>query len=314
MSGSGPRRRLSGCGDACPGGCRRDLQRCRGPCQRKRMGRAWPRYTPADELYAKYLKGEPEASEARRQQLRAKADREGNRTARAGWEMVFSPVKSFSVLWAMADDEQRARLEAVERAAFEKVFALIERRRAGRGWGRPRQHRFRCPAGGSSARFSPIAVHVPAIRISIGIWGSARRSAPRTGAGWRWMHGRCRPPGGVLRDVHRGAERGMAAVSGFCGGLGRTRCAPPAGRCGSSSGWSEEVVSGLLEAPRRPRLHWPPDRDFRVREGREPSRVEEYKLAQVAALASVRTRSRPPSRRSANRWIEQARRDGYRAP
>ncbi len=48
------------------------------------------------------------------------------RTAVAGFDITFSPVKSVSALWAMATPEVRARIEAAHRAAVNDALAWIE--------------------------------------------------------------------------------------------------------------------------------------------------------------------------------------------
>ncbi|MFJ2193092.1 MobF family relaxase [Kitasatospora sp. NPDC087861] len=96
------------------------------PLTAKALGRKWPTYPTADETYERLLEREPNATEARKVELREKADKLGERTARAGWESVFSPVKSWSVLWGVSGDGLRAELEAAEAAAFARVWARLE--------------------------------------------------------------------------------------------------------------------------------------------------------------------------------------------
>jgi conjugative relaxase-like TrwC/TraI family protein len=47
-------------------------------------------------------------------------------TAVAGFDLTFSPVKSFSVLWALADPATAARLEQAHRAAVSDALAFLE--------------------------------------------------------------------------------------------------------------------------------------------------------------------------------------------
>jgi conjugative relaxase-like TrwC/TraI family protein len=90
------------------------------------LGRAWPRYPTAQDRYERMIQAEPQASPQRRAELWAKASKAGNCSAKSGWEMVLSPVKSFSVAWGLADDAGRIRLEAAEERAFTAVFARLE--------------------------------------------------------------------------------------------------------------------------------------------------------------------------------------------
>ncbi len=57
----------------------------------------------------------------------AKHSRPG-RTAVAGFDLTFSPVKSFSVLWALADPATAARLEQAHQAAVSEALAFLEER------------------------------------------------------------------------------------------------------------------------------------------------------------------------------------------
>ncbi|MGI5353511.1 MobF family relaxase [Streptomyces sp. CA-250714] len=286
------------------------------PVSGQRMGRAWPRYTPADELYAKYLAAEPEASEARRKQLQAKADKEGNRTARAGWEMVFSPVKSFSVLWATADDEQRARLEAVERAAFEKVFARIEKEACWTRVGPTAAAQVQVPGRGfigavfthRSSRAGDPDFHRH-LEIS---------SKVRTEDG-RWLALDARPLHARLVEFSEQytaeLEREMVAEFGV---LARTRqnSVRPARRpVREFLGVDDEVVRGFSQRRRTTEAALASmTRDFRVREGREPSRAEEYKLAQAATLTARPDKQPTTVEEERSRWIEQARKMGIAHP
>ncbi|MEU8828916.1 MobF family relaxase [Streptomyces sp. NPDC048636] len=286
------------------------------PVSGQRMGRAWPRYKPADELFAKYLAAEPKASEARRQQLKAKADREGNRTARSGWEMVFSPVKSFSVLWATADDETRARLEAVERAAFEKVFARIERELC---WTR---------VGPTAA--AQVQVRGRGFIAALYTHRTSRSGDPdfhrhleisskvRTEDG-RWLALDARPLHARLVEFSEmytaEVERGMAAGCGILAGVRQNSLRPARRPVREFLGVGEKVVTGFSGRRRSTEAALSSmTRDFRDREGREPTRVEDYKLAQVATLA-VRPAKQPSTvEEERDRWIGQARELGIERP
>lgn len=92
----------------------------------ERLGARWVRTRTAEEYYQQLLEREPNATAARRALLRAQAERAGHREARTGWEMVFSPAKSFSVLWGLMDDAGRAVLETIEQEAFDVILERIE--------------------------------------------------------------------------------------------------------------------------------------------------------------------------------------------
>ncbi|MBO8194254.1 relaxase domain-containing protein [Streptomyces oryzae] len=286
------------------------------PVSGSRMGRAWPRYTPADELYAKYLEAEPKASEARRQQLRAKADKEGNRTARAGWEMVFSPVKSFSVLWATADDEQRARLEAVERAAFEKVFARIEKEACWTRVGPTAAAQVQVPGRGFiAAVFSHRSSRAgdPDFHRHLEI-----SSKVRTEDG-RWLALDARPLHARVVEFSEQytaeLERGMAAEFGVLAQARQNSLRPARRPVREFLGVGDKAVRGFSQRRRTTEYALASmTRDFRAREGREPTRAEEYELAQAAALTARPDKQPTTVEEERGRWIAQARELGIAHP
>ncbi|MEU4970495.1 MobF family relaxase [Streptomyces smyrnaeus] len=286
------------------------------PVSGKRMGRAWPRYTPADELFAKYLAAEPKASEARRQQLRAKAEKEGNRTARAGWEMVLSPVKSFSLLWATADDEQRARLEAVERAAFEKVFARLEEEVCWTRVGPTAAAQVQVPGRGFiGAVFSHRSSRAgdPDFHRHLEI-----SSKVRTEDG-RWLALDARPLHARLVEFSElytaEVERGMAAEFGVLAESRQSSLRPARRPVREFLGVSEEAVRNASQRRRSTETALASlTRDFMAREGREPTRAEEYKLAQAATLTARPAKAPTTVDEERGRWIAQAREVGVERP
>ncbi|MFE9334955.1 MobF family relaxase [Streptomyces sp. NPDC006925] len=286
------------------------------PVGGKRMGRAWPRYTPADELFAKYLEAEPKASEARRQQLQAKADKEGNRTARAGWEMVLSPVKSFSLLWATADDEQRTRLQAVERSAFEKVFARLEDEVCWTRVGPTAASQIQVPGRGfigavfthRSSRAGDPDFHRH-LEIS---------SKVRTEDG-RWLALDARPLHARLVEFSElytaEVERGMAAEFGVLADVRQSSLRPARRPVREFLGVGEKAVRDFSQRRRSTETELASmTRDFVAREGREPTRAEEYKLAQAATLSARPDKQPSTVEEERGRWIAQARELGIPHP
>ncbi|MEU7317532.1 MobF family relaxase [Streptomyces sp. NPDC007083] len=286
------------------------------PVSGKRMGRAWPRYTPADELFAKYLAAEPKATEARRHQLQAKADREGNRTARAGWEMVLSPVKSFSMLWATADDEQRARLDAVERAAFEKVFARLESEVCWTRVGPMPPAQVQVPGRGFiGAVFSHRSSRAgdPDFHRHLVISSKVRAEDGR------WLALDARPLHARLVEFSElytaEVERGMAAEFGVLAQARQDSIRPARRPVREFLGVSEEAVHTFSRRRRSTETELASmTRDFRAREGREPTRAEEYKLAQAATLSARPAKQRSTVEEERGRWIEQVRELGVQRP
>ena len=68
----------------------------------------------------------------------------------AGYDLTFSPVKSVSVLWALADPETAAKIEKAHRAAIDDALTFIETE----GTVHPRRAPT-VPARSTSAAWSP---------------------------------------------------------------------------------------------------------------------------------------------------------------
>ncbi|MFJ8629071.1 MobF family relaxase, partial [Kitasatospora sp. NPDC093550] len=286
------------------------------PVTGAKLGRAWPRYAPADVLYERLLAAEPEASEGRREKLRAKANQEGSRTARCGWEMVFSPVKSFSVLWGTADDATRARLEEVERKAFDKVFARMESEAC---WTR---------SGPTAA--TQVTVKAEGFIAASFIHRSSRAGDPdfhrhlalsakvRTADG-RWLALDARPLHSMtvaLSEMYTTeVERGMYEAFGVVAGPRIDSVRPDRRPVREFLGVSPEAVREY--SARRRSTERELDRltqVFTAREEREPTRVESYALAQSAALSQrpAKEKSDPESER--RDWQSRARKLGIASP
>ncbi|MFF4922482.1 MobF family relaxase [Kitasatospora sp. NPDC001261] len=280
------------------------------------LGRSWSRYPSAEELYERYAAAEPQATEERLLQLRAKAEKEGNRTARCGWEMVFSPVKSFSVLWGCADDEERARLEAVEERAFRRVFERVEREacitRTGPTPASQVQVRARgfiaCVFVHRSSRAADPAYH----------WHLAISSKVRVEDG-RWL-------ALDARHLHRIAvalseaytaelEREMHAEFGIRAGARQDSIRPAKRPVREFLGVPLSAVRGFSqrrEATERALARM--IAQFTVREGRAPERAEQYKLAQAATLESRPAKTATTVDGERRQWRRRAKAYGIRRP
>lgn len=286
------------------------------PVSGQKMGRTWPRYTPADELYAQYLEAEPKASEARQQQLRAKADREGNKTARAGWEMVFSPVKSFSILWGTADDEQRAKLEEIERAAFDKVFVRLESEACWTRVGPTAAAQVQVEAEGFiAAAFTHRSSRAgdPDFHRHLAL------SAKVQTADGRWLALDARPLHALVVELSEQytaeVERGMAAELGVYAEARQDTIRPTRRPVREFLGVDGEMVSHFSERRRSTEQNLGTlTRDFMTREGREPSRAESYKLAQSAALMTRPDKQASTVEEERRAWRKRARRLGKQRP
>ncbi|GAA3861866.1 MobF family relaxase [Streptomyces sedi] len=278
------------------------------------LGRLWPRYPTAEEHFAALLAAEPAASAARREQLREQAEKVGNRTARSGWEMVCSPVKSFALLWGTADDATRERLEAVERAAFHSVFDQLEReacwtrsgpggvvRVAGRGLiaaafehrssraGDPDWHRhvaISAKVHTEDGRWLALDAR-PLHRLVVSL--SARYTAEIE----RGMHREFGVLAAPRADTVRPDRRPVREFLGVPDAVVRAFSARRA--------QTERQLAGLLA-------------EFRQLRGREPSRAEEYELAQRATLTARPDKQAHDREGERARWRAGARRLGVRHP
>jgi len=107
----------------------------------EQLGRRFPVFRPFDERLADRLARRQEelgapvpAEEAERIRVE-ELGRE--RQAVSAWDLVFTPAKSVSVLWALADADIRAQIEAAHRAAWQSVldYADVEIALTRRGTG-----------------------------------------------------------------------------------------------------------------------------------------------------------------------------------
>lgn len=247
------------------------------------LGTAWRRYRSVEERYQAMLAKEPNASQARQDELRARAEAAGERTARAGWEMVFSPVKSFSILWGLASDEQRRRLEAVEHAAFSAVFQRIEGQvtYTRDGYNGVAQ----VEADGLTAA---VFVHRssrsgdPTFHRHVAISGKVQRDG-------RWLALDARPLHRMtvsFSELYTAElEREMAREFGILAAPRSETVRSDKRAVREYLGVSNAAIKGF--SSRRAQTERNLARlmnEYRVREGHEPGRAEQYRLAQVAAL------------------------------
>lgn len=281
----------------------------------KPLGRRWPRYPTADERYQELLDRESHATEARKVELRRQADRAGEQTARAGWETVLSPVKSFSVLWGVSNDEVRAELEAAEAAAFAKVWARIESEAAWTRVGPQGAAQVEAPNGLIAAAFVHRSSRAgdPDWHRHVAI--SAKVQSPDG----RWLALDARPLHRItvaLSEMYTTeVEREMYERFGIVAAPREDTIRPDKRPVREFAGVSASVV-GLFSQRRRQteRALNGLLADFRSREGREPSRPEQYALAQAAAL-TARPDKKPKSVGAERRqWRRRAWQAGVRMP
>ncbi len=75
------------------------------------LGRKFRTYRTVAERTELALAAEPDATEARRSEIVGAVERAGERQAVGGFDHTFSPVKSVSALWAVADNTTRKTIE-----------------------------------------------------------------------------------------------------------------------------------------------------------------------------------------------------------
>lgn len=90
------------------------------------LGRKFRTYRTVAERTELALAAEPDASEARRAEIARGVERAGERQAVGGFDMTFSPVKSVSAVWAVADDATRAAIEESVAGAWSDTLAWGE--------------------------------------------------------------------------------------------------------------------------------------------------------------------------------------------
>ncbi|MFF1792836.1 MobF family relaxase [Kitasatospora sp. NPDC058263] len=252
----------------------------------KALGRKWPSYPTADEVYAQLLEREPHATEARRTELREKADKLGERTARAGWESVFSPVKSWSVLWGVSSDRVRAQLEAAEAAAFAKVWARLE---AEASWTRiGPQGVAQVEAGGLIAA---AFIHRTSRAGDPDFHRHLAISSKVQTEDGRWLALDARPlhrTTVALSEMYTTElEREMWQRLGIAAAPREDSIRPDKRPIREYLGISADVVSLFSQRRRQTeRALRTMLTAFQEREGRAPSRTEQYALAQAAALTA----------------------------
>jgi len=256
------------------------------PASREPLGRRWPTYPTADEVYESLLAKEPAATEARRIVLRKKANKAGERTARAGWENVFSPVKSWSVLWGVSDDTTRAQMEEAEAAAFAKVWAKFEERAA---WTRIG------PGGvaqvGTQGLIASAFIHRSSRAGDPDYHRHVATSAKVQTADEhpRWLALDARPlhymTVGLSEMYTTELEREMWERFGILAAPRDDSIRPDKRPVREYVGVSSSTVHVFSQRRRQTEKALKKfTKEFREREGREPSRAEQYALAQAAAL------------------------------
>ncbi|MEV6956564.1 MobF family relaxase [Streptomyces sp. NPDC051183] len=283
------------------------------PLTGEALGRRWRQYKTVEERYTERLRQEPKASEARKSELRALVEREGERSARAGWEMVVSPVKSFAVAVALADDEGRERLLKVEERAFQKMWQRIE---SSAGYARMGAN------GVAQVQTDGLAAAVfthrssragdPAFHRHIAISAKVSVNGKWLALDARPLH-RQRVTFGEMYTAE--LERGMAEELRITAVEREDSLSFDKRPVREFHGVSQGLITEFSSRRRQTEGHLRTlMKQFRIREEREPNRAESYRLAQAAALTE---RPRKELRTEADErqiWRERARKAGLSHP
>ncbi|MFE4263373.1 MobF family relaxase [Streptomyces sp. NPDC056883] len=283
------------------------------PLTGEALGRRWRQYKTVEERYTERLRQEPKASDARKDELRALVEREGERSARAGWEMVVSPVKSFAIAVALADDEGRQRLLQVEERAFQKMWQRIE---SSAGYARIGAN------GVAQVKTDGLAAAVfthrssragdPAFHRHIAISAKVSVDGKWLALDARPLH-RQRVTFGEMYTAE--LERGMAEELAITAIERDDSLSFDKRPVREFHGVGQRLITEFSSRRRQTEGHLRElMKAFRVREEREPNRAESYRMAQAAALTD-----RPPKELRSETderelWRERARKEGLRRP
>jgi TrwC relaxase len=154
----------------------------------------------------------------------------------AGYDLTFSPVKSVSTLWAVADPHLAAQIERAHQAAVRDALSFIERHALFTRQGRTGSGRSTSTAWWP--RRSRTATPAPAIRICTPTSPSRTKCRPSTDAGCPSTDGCCSNPRWLPRRPTTPPWSIISATGWECGSrTGRTLIRAN-GRCGRSSVWS----------------------------------------------------------------------------
>ena len=211
----------------------------------------------------------------------------------AGYDLTFSPVKSVSTLWAVADPHVAAQIELAHQAAVQDALTFIERHALFTRQGTQRGPAGQRHAGWSRPR-SPTATPEPATRICTPTSPSRTRCKPSTGGGCPSTAGCCSKRRWPRRRPTTPPWSTISATGSGCGS--RTGPTPIRGKRpvreivgvdpALNQRWSTRRV---LIKDRQGELAARFQRDH----GRPPTPVEALQLAQQATLETRDAKHEP---------------------
>lgn len=277
------------------------------------LGRKWRQFKTVEQRYEERLHQEPRASAARKAELRALVEREGERSARAGWEMVVSPKKSFMIMLEVAEEADREKLLAIEERAFRKLWARIE---ADAGYARVGANGVaQVPTQGLTAA---VFVHRssragdPAFHRHISISTKVFADGKWLALDARPLH-RQRVTFGEIYDAE--LERGMAEELGITATEREGSLSFDKRPVREYRGVSKKLLTEFSSRRRQTEKHLRVlRRDFTSREEREPTRAEAYRLAQMAALTARPDKELRNVADERRQWRRRARAAGLAQP
>ncbi|MFF4924139.1 MobF family relaxase [Kitasatospora sp. NPDC001261] len=283
------------------------------PSSGETLGRRWRQYKTVEQRYAARLLLEPNASQARKDLLRAQVEQAGERAARAGWEMVVSPVKSWQAMLAVADDEGREKLLAIEERAFRKMWDRIEADAAYARIGANGVAQVRTE-GLTGAVFTHQSSRAgdPAFHRHIAISSKVLVDGKWLALDARPLH-RMRVTFGELYTAE--VERGMAADLGITATEREDSLSFDKRPVREFRGVEKPVLLDFSSRRQQTEKHLRTLLStFRAREEREPNRAELYQLGQVAALTARPEKELRSEADSREDWRSRARAAGLAQP
>ncbi|MGA5820012.1 MobF family relaxase [Kitasatospora sp. NPDC094028] len=277
------------------------------------LGRRWRQYKTVEQRYAARLLLEPNASQARKELLRAQVEQAGERAARAGWEMVVSPVKSWQAMLAVADDEGREKLLAIEERAFRKMWERIEVDAAYARIGANGVAQIRTE-GLTGAVFTHQASRAgdPAFHRHIAISSKVLADGKWLALDARPLH-RMRVTFGEIYTAE--VERGMASDLGITATEREDSISFDKRPVREFRGVEKAVLLDFSSRRQQTEKHLRALLStFRAREEREPNRAELHQLGQVAALTARPEKELRTEADSREDWRRRARAAGLSNP
>lgn len=272
-----------------------------------KLGRAFPAYKPlpprADRIAARLKAMEAESGHPPSKTIRSKIEAQEarrDRRAVAGYDLVFTPVKSASLLWALGSATAREHVEAAHHEAVTDTLAWLERETAfarigDRGEAQVETRGFLAAAfDHRDSRTGDPDLHT---HVAISNKVRARQHYPNGGPRWLSLD---------ARVIHAAAVAASERYNTRFEEMLTRRLGVQFADRADSIRAEKRVVREITGVPQQLIKHFSKRRaaiesryadlttDYRQRHGHEPSREAQLKLAQQATL-ETRAGKEPPT-------------------